>query len=282
MGDNMARGDPARVGNGWLAANRANWDDRTPIHLASRDYDVEGWLRQGRGPRPREAAALGDVAGLHLLHLQCHIGLETLAWARAGAIVTGLDFSPAAVAAARDLAERAGLADRATFVCADVHRAVQALGGATFDVVYGSLGSLCWLPSVDGWAAQAGALVAPGGRFFLHDGHPLADALAEEEAVFAGSYFEEAAPEVCDADVTYTDGDGRVAHGRTYQWNHSIGEIVTALIRHGLQLEWLAEHDWTTWRRFAWLVPAAPGEWTCPAGTPRMPLSFSLLARRPR
>ena len=129
------------------AMNRANWDERTAIHLESRAYDVEGWIRDGKGPPPRELEALGDVSGLRLLHLQCHIGLDTLAWARAGASVTGLDFSPAAIAAATEITERAGLSGRARFVCADVYDACEALDHATFDVVYVSLGSLCWLPS---------------------------------------------------------------------------------------------------------------------------------------
>jgi 2-polyprenyl-3-methyl-5-hydroxy-6-metoxy-1,4-benzoquinol methylase len=148
-----------------LEANRANWDERTAVHLASRFYDVEGWLRDRRGPRPHELEALGEVSGLRLLHLQCHIGLDTLAWARAGARVTGLDFSPAAIDAARDLARRSGLSDKAEFVCADVYEAASALGHATFDIVYVSLGALCWLPDVDRWAEQVGALVAPGRRF---------------------------------------------------------------------------------------------------------------------
>ncbi len=124
-----------------LAANQANWDERTGLHLRSRFYDVESWLSESRGPRAREVEALGDVAGLRLLHLQCHFGLDTLAWARAGARVTGLDFSPAAIDAARAIAARAGLDDRATFVCADVYDAVEALAQATFDIVYVSLGA---------------------------------------------------------------------------------------------------------------------------------------------
>lgn len=265
-----------------LAANRANWDDRTAVHLDSRAYDVEGWLRDGRGPRAREAAALGDVTGLRLLHLQCHIGLDTLAWARVGAIVTGLDFSPAAVAAAGRLAERAGLTDRSRFVCADVYRAAEALDHATFDIVYVSLGALCWLPSVDRWAEQVAALVVPGGRFLLHDGHPVAQALADDRREIVRSCFEEAEPEVCDSDLTYTDGAARIAHGRSYEWNHGIGEIVSALIRHGLRVAWLAEHDWTTWPAFCWLVPSGrAGEWTSPPHAPRLPLSFTLLAQRP-
>ncbi len=132
-----------------LEVNLVSWDERASIHVGSRFYDVEGWLRDGRGPRRNEVEVLGDVSGLRLLHLQCHFGLDTLAWARAGATVTGLDFSPVAIDAARDIAQRAGLADRSTFVCASVYDAVDALQGDAFDIVYVSLGSLCWLPSVD-------------------------------------------------------------------------------------------------------------------------------------
>src|SRR5664279_5053074 len=120
----------------YIAANRANWNDRAEVHLESDFYDVEGWLREPRRPRPYEIEALGDVSGLRLVHLQCHFGLDTLEWAREGAQVAGLDFSPVAIAAANDLASRAGLSDRATFVCSDVYDATNALDGATFDVVY--------------------------------------------------------------------------------------------------------------------------------------------------
>jgi SAM-dependent methyltransferase len=262
------------------AANRANWDDRTAIHLRSRFYDVEGWLRDGPGPNRYEAGALGDVAGLRLLHLQCHFGLDTLQWARAGAQVTGLDLSPSAVAAAKDIARRAGLADRAEFVCADVYDAVEALGHAEFDIVYVSLGALCWLPSVDRWASQVGALVAPGGRFFLHDVHPLTWALADDRLELEHSYFEEVDPLADDYEYTYTAGDRPMASRRHYEWNHGIGETVSALIRHGLCLQWLVEHDWTLWPRFPWLVETAEGTWKAPPDRPRLALSFSLLAYR--
>ncbi len=267
--------------NEQLAANRANWDERASLHLESRFYDVEGWLRERRGPAEREREALGDVAGLRLLHLQCHIGLDTLAWARVGARVTGLDFSLAAIAAARDIAERAGLADRAEFICAGVDDATEALVHGTFDVVYVSLGALCCLPSVDRWAEQAGSLVAPGGRFYLHDSHPLAWALDDEGRILEQTYFEQPEPYADDSGLTYTDASRPLTNRRTYEWNHGIGETVTALIRHGLRLEWLAEHDWTVWPQFPWLVPSGDGTWTAPTDRPRLPVTFSLLASRP-
>lgn len=264
-----------------LAQNRANWDDRTGIHLGSKFYDVERWLREQPGPRAREIAALGDVSGLRLLHLQCHFGLDTMQWARAGAVVTGLDFSPAAIEAARDIALRAGLANRAEFVCSDVYGATSALGDATFDVVYVSLGALCWLPSIDRWAAQVGALVAPGGRFFIHDVHPVAWALADDSLAIEHTYFEEAEPFTEDSPDTYTDAERPLVQQRSYEWNHGIGEIVTALIRRGLELEWLEEYDWTVWPRFPWLVQKGEEEFGPPPGMPRPPLTFSLLATRP-
>lgn len=264
-----------------LAANMANWDERTGIHLASQFYDVEGWLQRAPGPRSREIAALGDVTGLRLVHLQCHLGLETLAWARAGARVTGLDFSRAAVDAARHIAVRAGLASMSEFICSDVYAAADVLGHGTYDIVYVSLGALCWLPNVDRWAEQVAALLAPGGRFYLHDGHPLASALADGQLTVVNTYFEQTEPYVDDTGVTYTDADHLLVNRRTYEWNHGLGETVTALIRHGLRLEWLAEHEWTTFQRFPWLARGGDDRWLIPDDMPRVPLTFSLLASRP-
>ncbi len=264
----------------YIAINRANWDERVPIHVASRFYDVERWLTERPGPRPWEIEVLGDVAGLDVVHLQCHFGLDTLALANAGATVTGVDFSGAAIAEARSLAERAGLADRARFVEVDVFGAAEALSPDQFDLVYVSLGALCWLPTVDRWAAQVAALLRPGGRLYLHDGHPLAWALADGALRVEHSYFEEREPYVDDVDTTYTDGDGRLTNARAYEWNHSIGEIVTAVIASGLRVIELTEHDWTVWARFPWLVETDDHRWATPEGRPRVPLSFTLLASR--
>lgn len=147
-----------------LEANLANWNSRVSVHAESRFYDVEGWLRNAPGPQQREIEALGNVEGKTLVHLQCHFGMDTLRWAWAGATVTGLDFSPAAIHEAISLAKRAGLSERASFVCANVYDAPQALSGQRFDIVYVSLGSLCWLPDVNAWGAVVADLLAPGGE----------------------------------------------------------------------------------------------------------------------
>ena len=112
----------------WRALNRANWDERVGIHLGPGGYDLAP-LRAGRGRlNPIEEAELGDVAGLEVLHLQCHFGADTLCLAQRGAMVTGLDFSGEAIAAARALATELGLAGRARqnkLVIEDTIRATQ-------------------------------------------------------------------------------------------------------------------------------------------------------------
>lgn len=279
-GADAGGGEPGDRLTEMLGANLENWDERVAIHVGSRFYDVERWLADRPGPRDREVAALGDVSGLDLVHLQCHFGLDTLAWAEAGARVTGLDFSPSAVATAQDLAVRAGLDDRSRFVCAPVYDAAQVLGTSSFDVVYVSLGALCWLPSVGRWADQVAALLRPGGRLYLHDGHPLAWALDETTPALRYTYFEEAEPYIDDSEETYTDSDRPLVNTRSYEWNHGIGEVVTALVDRGLIIDRLEEHDWTVHQRFPWLIEPAPGLWSAPPGHPRLPLTFTVVATR--
>jgi SAM-dependent methyltransferase len=257
----------------YLALNRANWDARVPVHVGSAFYDVEGF-KAGRSPLRRfELDEVGDVSGRRLVHLQCHIGLDTLGWARLGAEVTGLDFSEAAVEQARALAAECGIPAR--FVTADVYDAVEALG-ETYDIVYTGVGALVWLPDMTRWARAVAALLRPGGFLYLAEFHPFADVLDDETgATVTHDYFQRG-PHVWDEPYTYTDG-AALAHTRTMQFRHGLGEIVTALAAAGLRLEFLHEHDHTLFRRYGTLV-AGDGGYRLPYGAPRLPLMFSLRA----
>jgi SAM-dependent methyltransferase len=247
------------------------------IHVKSRFYDVEGWLRDEPVPTSLELQALGNVEGLTLVHLQCHFGMDTLRWARVGATVTGVDFSPAAIAEAINLAERAQLEVQSRFVCATVYDAPQALAGERFDVVYVSLGSLCWLPSIDMWARSVAKLLRPGGRLYLHDVHPLSNSLDDDGERFTFGYFEAPEPLIFDSTETYADGDG-IANTTTYEWNHSLAEIFGALHSNGVVVDAFNELDWTVWRQFPWLEESEMGTWTIPADRTRIPLAFTLVA----
>ena len=235
-----------------FALNRASWDERAPAHAASPDYSVERFAADPgflSGVVRFDLPRLGDVAGLDGVHLQCHIGTDTVSLARLGARMTGLDFSGPAVEQATLLAQRLGL--DVPFVQADVHDAVEVLGEERFDLVYTGIGALCWLPSVERWADVVAGLLRPGGRLFLREGHPVLWSIDESRPdgllVVEHPYFERPEPIVWDEGGTYVATDAQFVHNTTHEWNHGLGEIVTALLGRGFTLTGLVEHDSAPW-----------------------------------
>jgi SAM-dependent methyltransferase len=264
--------------------NRANWDDRVPAHVASPDYAVRrftedpGFISEVvRFDLP----LLGNVAGLRGVHLQCHIGTDTVSLARLGASMTGVDFSGPAVAAARELASAAG-AD-ARFVQSDVYAAAEVLEPGSFDLVYTGIGALCWLPSVRRWAQVVAALLRPGGRLFIRDGHPMLFALDRSPdggLVTTYPYFEQAQAQVFDEAGTYVQSDAVFEHTVTHEWNHGLGEIVTALLDEGMTLTGLAEHDSVPWDPYPGVMTETNGEWRLTEEPSRLACSFTIQAVR--
>ncbi|WP_431775658.1 class I SAM-dependent methyltransferase [Streptomyces cucumeris] len=260
----------------WLTRNRENWDDRVAVHAASDFYDLAGFRAGASTLRPFEPAELGDVRGRRLAHLQCHMGQDTLSWARRGADVTGLDFSEPAVRTARGLAGDIGLADRARFVVSDVYAAVEALGGARFDIVYTGRGSLVWLPDLVRWARVVSELLVDGGALYLVEFHPLTDTLDDDGTRVVEDYFQPGA-ETFDSPHTYTDGPP-LTRTVSVQWLHPLGEVVTALAGAGLRIEFLHEHPTTAFQRYPALERDETRGYAFPEGHPRIPLMYSLRA----
>jgi SAM-dependent methyltransferase len=265
----------------WLSANRANWDERVEHHLEAPSYGLKD-LREGNGKlHPIEARELGSVQGKRILHLQCHFGRDTLVLAQQGAEVVGLDFSPAAVEAARKLAGELKLSASANFVEANVYDAPFALEGrALFDVVFVTWGSLCWLPDVGAWAKVVAHFLKPGGYLYLADAHPAAMVLEDAEPkglpVLNLPYF--ANGPIVEHDPTdYANPNARLQNAITHEWMHSLSSILTGISQAGLRLEWFHEHPEVPWRMFADLVPLPGGLYGWP-NKQWMPLSFSLKA----
>ena len=263
-----------------LASNRDLWDKRVRAHLEHRLYPSEDVERGTYDLGEPEVSELGDVRGLRLVHLQCNAGADTLAWARRGAEVVGVDFSSVAITEAQRLAEIVGLP--AMFVCSDLYDLPAELGG--FDVVYTSMGVLWWLPDLDRWAAAVAGLLADGGRFYLYEIHPTSMALATGDGAFeiGEDYYGPGEPIVFETAGTYYEAPADFAaepameHGTV----HTLGSIVTALAGAGLRIEFLHEHPFTRFRMHPPLVELAEGFWSFPPGWPRVPLTFSLLATR--
>ena len=268
------------------AANLANWNERAAIHATSATYDLDGLAGDPQrlsGVVAFDATRLTDVAGRRLLHLQCHIGTDTVSWARLGAEVTGLDFSEPALATARDLAERSGV--RARFVQADLYDAAEALEGENFDIVYTGVGALNWLADVPRWARLVATLLAPGGRLYLRECHPmlatLSDTSGPGEFVVEYPYFFTPEPLSWDEDTTYTGDETKLVNTRNYEWQHPLAEVVQALLDAGLALRSLEEHRFLEWPFWPWMEPAERGTFVLPAPLrDQVPLMYSLLASK--
>ena len=283
----------------YLAINAANWDSRAPLH--ARAYGIERYLADPTALSDVvrfDRALLGDIAGLDVVHLQCHIGTDTLSLHRLGARMTGVDLSGASIDHARHLAADAG-AD-ITYVQSDVYSAPEALDHRTYDLVYTGIGAICWLPDIARWAWTVAELLRPGGRLFIRDMHPVLNAslamtVADDhpdraqQSWISGPgdvtialelpYWEQPQPLEWNDAVTYA-GSETVSSPRSVEWNHSIGQIVTAVLDAGLRLTSLVEHDSVPFEPFPGAMTYDPetGEYRLTERPERLPATFTLTA----
>jgi SAM-dependent methyltransferase len=279
------RGCNACLMEEYIAINRANWDERAPAHAASPDYAVDRFFEDPAflsGVVRFDLDRLGDIAGLRGVHLQCHIGTDTISLARLGARMTGLDLSPVSLREAERLAKRARTPVR--FVEADVYRALDVLEPGSFDLVYTGIGALCWLPDIARWAQTVAGLLRPGGRLFVRELHPMLASIDESQAdliVVEHPYFERPEPMVFDDSGTYVETDTEFAATRGYAWSHGLGETISALLDTGMQLTELVEHDSVPWQALpGHMSQDEHGEWRLADRPWRLAASFTLQARR--
>jgi SAM-dependent methyltransferase len=270
--------------------NLANWEDRVPVHAASQTYDLVALAEDpARLTRviQRDRERLPDLVRKDVAHLQCHIGTDTLSLMRLGArSVVGYDFSPSALDVARQLATDAGV--DITYVEGEFYDALERLGGERFDVVYTGGGAINWLPDIRGWARVICGLLRPGGVLHLHEAHPVLWSLDDRDddlLVIRYPYFETDAPiEFDEGPSTYTDGDvSGIVHTATREWNHGLGEIVQALIDAGLVVTMLQELSYCDWLALPSMMEIRPDDngAVLREGPERLPLSYTLQARRP-
>ena len=267
--------------------NRASWDERAPAHAASPDYNLAAFRSDSAYLSDVvrfDLPLLGDVSGLRGVHLQCHIGTDTISLSRLGARMTGLDFSRPALEQGRALAAETGA--EVEFVEADLYDAADVLPAGTFDLVFTGIGALCWLPDIKRWAKVVSRLLAPGGRLFIREGHPvlwaLADPLPEGRLELGLPYFEQEEPLVWDEGGTYVETDVEFEHNTTKEWNHGLGEIVSAVLAEGLTLTTLVEHDSVPWDAFPGHTDKlAGGEFRIADRPWRLPHSYTLTAVKP-
>jgi 2-polyprenyl-3-methyl-5-hydroxy-6-metoxy-1,4-benzoquinol methylase len=269
--------------NEYINANRKLWNAWTKIHVASELYDNASFLAGRNSLQPLELEELGQVRGKSLLHLQCHFGQDTLSWARLGAKVTGVDLADEAIGLAQSLAAQLKL--EARFLCSDLYDLPQLLD-EQFDIVFTSYGVLAWLPDLTRWGQIVAHFLKPGGTFYVAELHPLSITLDDESAEpnlrIRYPYFHTREPMKFEDGCSYADPDGLHAQPFTnYQWNYSLGEVLTALIQAGLRVEFLHEFPFCGYPHLPWMQKSADGWWRLPKGMPEIPFLFSLKATKP-
>ncbi|MEI6309711.1 MAG: class I SAM-dependent methyltransferase [bacterium] len=272
--------DGDRSSDRFLEANRMLWDSLVAIHQRSRFYDLDNFLEGKSSLLAIEREEVGSVEGCSLLHLQCHFGMDTLSWARLGAQATGVDFSPRAIEEACALRDRLKLP--AEFICCDLYDLPQRLE-KRFQVVYTSYGVLCWLPDLPRWGRVVAHFLETGGRFVLVEGHPFLNVFAngsqESSLRVAYSYFHRPEPSRWEVDGDYADPQAQV-NLPSYEWTHSLSDILNALLQAGLELESLREFPWAMYQCFPFLEQRPDGFWQMPGGVDSIPMLFSLRMRK--
>jgi SAM-dependent methyltransferase len=268
----------------YLESNRALWDEWAEVNAGSEFYGTLEFKAGRSKLRPYELEEVGPVEGKTLLHLQCHFGLDTLSWAREGAVVTGADFSPRALELARALAEELDIP--ATFVHSDLYELTGALEGE-FDVVYTSRGVLGWLPDIARWGLVAAHFVKPGGFLYVTDVHPILQVFEDEgdvdfsRPVLRYPYWSHQEPLVFEVRGSYADPTAEIASTHEYGWNHALGEIVTALADSGLRIDFLHEFPFLEWPSPGFVAQDDGTYRLPPEQDGKLPLFFSLKASKP-
>jgi SAM-dependent methyltransferase len=264
-------------------ANRANWDSRVDSHYGSDIYGISRFVDDSNFVGEVvsfDKEKMPDLAGRKLIHLQCHIGTDTIGLARLGADVTGIDFSEKSIEAANRLSDECGTPGR--FLVSELYDASEKVP-EKFDVVYTGVGAICWLPDIQGWAKVVASFLDEGGFFYMREGHPvmwsLDDERDDDELVIKYPYFSQSEPLRFVEETTYA-GDGALSSPVIYDWNHGMAEVLQALIDAGLRIDQVEEYDALEWEAGAVNVLGDDGMFRLANGRERLPVMWSVLATK--
>lgn len=270
-----------------IIENLESWNDLANVHAqgsGAKFYRIDQWLDGESKLAPWEIEEVGPVSGLNLLHLQCHIGTDTLSWFREGAKVTGLDFSSNAVIEAERFTKLLGAED-ARFFVGKITDALEILEREEFDIVYTGRGAICWLPDIDEWASICSKLVKEGGFLYLEESTPMFNSLEPMEfgnhSLFGVKY------DLFNTEPVSEMGQGSYADPdlpgiRTiHTWEYTYGSIINALVGNGFRIDFLNERDEIFFNPHPEkFVESRPNYWTFKDGEMKFPASFTLKATR--
>ena len=261
----------------YFETNKETWNKKVSIHANSEFYDVTNFLKGKSSLNAYELDEVGDVTGKSLLHLQCHFGQDTLSWSRLGAKCTGIDLSNEGIKEAIKLNDQLEL--DATFIESNVYEVPEKVAGE-FDVVFTSYGVVGWLPDLKTWGEIIASKLKKGGVFYMIEFHPIVwmfDFLQTPPKLTypylkSGVIYEE-------YQGTYTNSDSNIT-SKEYGWNHGLGEVVTALVNAGLEIEFLHEFEKSPYNSFPDMDVTSDGMYVLKEEQRMIPLLYSIRATK--
>ena len=259
--------------NQYFEANKNLWNQRTSVHKDSEFYNLAAFKAGENVLTPIELNEVGDVKGKSLLHLQCHFGMDTLNFSRMDAKCTGVDLSDGAIRLAQEINNELKL--DAKFVCCNVLDTSEYVK-EKFDIVFTSYGTIGWLPDLKPWAKMIAQQMKPDGFFYIAEFHPVMW-MFDDDFTHIKYYYDNKALIVMEDQPTYT-GDKNEIAGKEYSWNHSISEVLNALINAGLKIEFFNEHTFSPYSNFKNSVETGTGKWHIKGMEGKIPMVYSLRA----
>ena len=255
--------------------NKKWWNDVTTIHSRSKLYSLGSFTKGKSSLQELEVKEVGNVKGKTLLRLMCHFGMDTLSWARLGAIATGVDFSADSIKLAKKLSREVNLP--AKFICSDIYELPKVLKGK-FDIIFASYGILCWLSNIKKWAAIINHYLKPGGTFYMAELHPFTNILSFDFKLFY-KYFDKG-PYMDDSSGTYTNWNANIK-GVTYEWSYTLSDVINALLEQGLKIEYVHEFPFTMYNQFpGFMEKNKRGQYVLKNKKIQLPLLFSIKATK--
>ena len=265
----------ASIMEGYIQNNKSLWNGWAKINSKSSFYNLDGFKAGQCSLKNIEINELSDIKGKSLLHLQCHFGLDTLSWARRGANVTGIDFSNEAINIAKSLSTELNIP--ANFICADIYDLAKVLEGK-YDVVFTSYGVLDWLFNLNKWAEIIAHFLKPGGIFYIIEFHPLTNMFDHTWKELNSPYFQGNEPVQNIENGSYADNEANFSH-ISYGWPHTLGEIISAIRKEGLILDYLNEFPFSSYNCFPNLEEISKDQFSLKDNKNTIPLMFSIKAK---
>lgn len=257
----------------YLEVNKILWDARVDMHLHTRFYDREGFLKGQSSLADIELSLLGDIRGKSVLHLQCHFGMDSISLARLGAKVTAVDFSEKAIEEARRLAVEAD--QEVNFICSDVYELPKVLT-EKFDIVFTSYGVIGWLPDMGKWAEVISDFLIPGGVLVFVEFHPVVWMFDSDFNKIEYSYFKK--EPIIEMEGTYADKEAPKKH-ESITWNHSLAEVMQSLMDKDIEIISFQEYEYSPYNCFNKTVGISSGRFQIQSLEGKIPMVYSLVGK---